>query len=169
MRDRAHESLIELLQRFMDGPAAKAAHEDIQAGERWLDAYPAPTPEARIIAALKVQMAASALRRHRITQAVRASVAVAAAVIVLALIGLLGPRSASQSPMFIATLIPAAIWDSDDITADDLDLAYFSSEIRQIEAQMQALNADDGDNGVSGVPEEFETELMAIQTEFWKG
>jgi hypothetical protein len=168
MRDRAHENLIALLQRFMDGPAAEAAHQDIQAGERWLDAYPAPAPGAQVIAALKVQMAASALRRHRITQLVRASVAAAAAVVVLALIGLLGPRSASQSPMSLAALIPAAVWDSDDVTADDVDLAYFSSEIGQIEAQMQALDGDENELGV-GAPDELEMELRAIQTEFLKG
>jgi hypothetical protein len=169
MRDRAHENLIELLQRFMDEPAARATHEDIEAGERWLDAQPAPTPEARVIAAIKTQMAVAALRRHRIRRMVHASVAAAAAVIVLSLIGLLGPRSTGRSPMSYAAIIPTAIWESDDITTDDLELAYFSSEIRQIEAQVQALDADDGDNGVGGGSEEFETELMAIQTELWKG
>jgi hypothetical protein len=168
MRDRAHENLIELLQRFMDGSAAKAAHNDIQAGERWLDACPAPAPGTQALAAIKVRMAASALRRHRITQLVRASVAAAAAVIVLASIGLLGPRSASQSPASLAALIPTAIWDSDDITADDLDLAYFSSQIGQIEAQMQALDGDESELGV-GAPDELEMELMAIQAEFLKG
>ncbi len=169
MRDQAHENLIELLQRFMDEPAAQAASEDIQAGERWLDARPAPTPDARVIAAIKTRMAVSALRRHRIRRLVHASLAAAAAVVVLSLIGLLGPESASRPHLSYAAIIPTAIWESDDITTDDLDLAYFSSEIRQIEAQVQALDADDGDNGVGGVPEEFETELMAIQTELWKG
>ena len=100
---------------------------------------------------------------------VHASLAAAAAVIVLALIGLLGPRSANRPHLSYAAIIPAAIWESDDLTADDLDLAYFSSEIRQIEAQMQALDAEDSDTGVGGALDEFETELMAIQTEFWKG
>jgi len=169
MRDRAHENLIELLQRFMDESAAQAAHEDIQAGERWLEAQPAPSPNARVIAAIKTQMALAALRRHRIRRLVHASVAAAAAVIVLSLIGLLGPRSASRSHMSYAAILPAAIWESDDLTADDLDLVYFSSEIRQIEAQMSALDTDDSDTGVDGGPEELETELMAIQTELWKG
>lgn len=169
MRDRAHENLIDLLQRFMDEPAARTAHEDIQAGERWLDAQPAPAPDARLLAALKVQMAVSVLRRHRTRRLVHASLAAAAAVIVLSLIGLFGPRSTSRSPMSYAAILPAAIWESDDLTADDLDLVYFASEIQQIEAQVQALDAEDSDTGVGGSPEEFETELMAIQTEFWKG
>jgi len=84
MRDRAHENLIELLQRFMDEPAAQTAHEDIQAGERWLDdAPPTPAPNARLLATIKTQMAVSALRRHRMRRLFHASLAAAAAVVVL--------------------------------------------------------------------------------------
>jgi hypothetical protein len=168
MRDQAHENLIELLQRFMDEPTARAAHEDIQAGERFLEAYPAPTPDVRLIATIKTQMAVAALRRHRIARLVHGSLAAAAAVIVLALIGLLGPGSANRSHMSYVAIIPPAIWESDDITADDLDLAYFSSEIGQIEAQVQALDAGESESG-SGALDEFEDELMAIQADFWKG
>jgi len=170
MRDRAHENLIELLQRFMDEPAAQTAHEDIQAGERWLDdAPPTPAPNARLLATIKTQMAVSALRRHRMRRLFHASLAAAAAVVVLSLIGLLGPGSASRPRISYAAILPAAIWESDDITADDLDLVYFSSEIRQIEAQMRSLDAEESDTGVGGGPEELETELLAIQTELWKG
>ena len=168
MRDQAHENLMKLLQRFMDEPTARAAHEDIQAGERFLNAYPAPQPDVRLLGAIKAQMAVAALHRRRIVRLVHGSLAAAAAVVVLALIGLLGPGSANRSPMSYVTLIPAAIWDSDDITADDLDLAYFSSEIGQIEAQVQALDAGEGEGG-SGTLDEFETELLAIQTDFLKG
>jgi hypothetical protein len=151
----------------MDEPAARAAHEDIQAGERWLDTCPAPLPDAWVITAIKTQMAVSALRRHRITRLVHTAVAAAAAVIVLALIGLLGPGSTSQPHMSYAAIIPTAIWESDDITTDDLDLAYFASEIRQIEAQVQALDA--GERGIGPAPDELENELIALETEFWKG
>jgi len=167
MRDQAHENLVELLRRFMDEPTAQATQEDIQAGERWLGAYPAPAPDARLLMVLKAQMAASARRRHHLTRLVHASLA-AAAVILLALVGLFAPRTANQAPLSVASMLPAAIWDSDDMTADDLDLAYFSSQIGQIEAQMQALAGEDGEVG-TGAPEELEMELMAIQAEFLKG
>ena len=168
MKDRAHENLTELLQRFMDEPAAREAQADIRAGERWLDAYPAPAPQSRVIAAISAQMVLAARRRRRLVRLVHTSLAAAAAIVILALIGQLGPRSASQSPVSIVALLPAAIWDSDDIAADDLDLAYFSSEIGQIEAQMQALNGGENEIGV-GAPDELETELMALQAEFLKG
>jgi hypothetical protein len=168
MKDRAHENLIELLQRFMDEPAARAAQEDIQTGEQWLEACPAPLPDARVIAALKVQMPAAALRRHRIAQLVRASAVAAAAVIVLGLVGLFGPATTSRSSLSIAGLIPAAVWESDDIMVDDHDLAYFSSQIGQIEAQMQTLDGGESEIGV-GAPDELESELLALQAEFLKG
>lgn len=169
MRDHARENLIALLRRFMEEPAARAAHEDIQAGERFLDAYPAPPPEARLIAGIKTQMAVAAVRRHRVVRLVHGSLAAAAAVIVLALIGLFSPGSGNRPSISYAALIPPAIWDSDDITTTDLDLAYFSSEIRQIEAQVQALEA--GDNGTADhdASDEIELELLALQAEFWKG
>ena len=168
MRDQAHENLIELLQQFMDEPTARVAHEDIQAGERFLDAYPVLTPDARLLATIKKRMAVTALRRHRIVRLVHGTLAAAAAVIVLALIGLLGPGSANRSHVSYVAIIPPAIWDSDDMTADDLDLAYFSSEIGQIEAQIQALDAGESESG-GGTLDEFEDELMAIQADFWKG
>ncbi len=166
MRDEAHENLIELLRRFMDEPTAQAAHEDIQAGERLLDAYPALPPDARLIAAIKTQMAVAAVHRRRIARLVHGSLAAAAAVIVLALIGLLSPGATNRSPISYVAIIPPAIWESDDITTDDLDLAYFSAEIGQIETQMQALDAGESE---SGALDEFEDELMSIQADFWKG
>jgi hypothetical protein len=48
-------------------------------------------------------------------------------------------------------------------------LAYFSSEIGQIEAQMQALDAGESEIGAGTLVDEFENELMAIQADFWKG
>ena len=99
----------------------------------------------------------------------RGALAAAAAVIVIAMIGLLGPDSTSRTPMVHAAIIPAAIWESDNIEAEDLDLAYFTSEIRRIEAQMQALEAGDSESHGSGTLQELEMELMNVEIEFWKG
>jgi hypothetical protein len=168
MRNQGHENLTELLTRFMDAPTAEATYKDIEAGEQLLDACPAPLPDAGLLAVIRAQMAVAALRKHRIIRLVHGSLAAAAAVIVLALIGLLGPGSTEPSGVSYAAILPTALWESEDITADDRDLAYFSSEISQIEAQMQALNGDESEVGV-GAPEELEMELMAIQAEFLKG
>jgi hypothetical protein len=169
MKDRAHENLIELLRQFMEEPGAQEAQEDIQAGERWLDACPAPPPPSRVIAAIHRQMALSARRRHRIVRLIHTSVAAAAAIVILALIGQLGPRPVRRPHALHMAFIPTAIWESDDLTTDDLDLAYYSGEIRQIEAQMHALEAGDSDVSGNDASDELEMELLAIQADFWKG
>jgi hypothetical protein len=169
MRKQTHENLAELFQRFIDVAGAQAAHDDIRAGERFLDACPAPAPSARVIASVKAQMAAAALRRHRITRLVRSSFATAAAVIVLALIHWAGPGPQERAGMSYAAIIPTAIWESDNIAADDLDIVYFTTEIRHLEAQMQALESDRADTPAAGAVEEIEMELLQIEAEFWKG
>jgi hypothetical protein len=169
MRERTPENLTELLKRFMDATAAQAAAEEIRAGERLLDAFPAPVPAGQTLTFIKVRMAAVALRRRWRVRVFRGALAAAAAVVMALLIGLPAGGPAHQPRMNFATLLPASIWESDDLAADDLRLVYFTSEIRRIEAQMQALEAEETDVGDSGSPDDLEKELMAIETELWKG
>jgi hypothetical protein len=153
----------------MDPAAAQAAAEEIRAGERLLNAWLAPAPADRTLASIKVQMAAVALRRRWRVRVFRGSLAAAAAVVMALLIGLPTGGPAQRPGMNFAAIIPAAIWESDDLAADDLQLVYFTSEIRRIEAQMQALEAEETDTGSGGSPDDLERELFAIETEFWKG
>jgi hypothetical protein len=169
MRERTPENLTELLRRFMDAPAAKEAAEEIRAGERLLDACPAPLPDERILASLKVQMMAAALRQRWRVRIFRGAVAAAAVLVMTLLVGLPTSGPETRPGMNFASIIPTAIWDSDDLAADDLQLVYFTSEIRRIEAQMQALETEDADVDSDGSPDDLEKELMAIETEFWKG
>jgi hypothetical protein len=169
MRERTPESLTELLKRFMDATAAETAAEEIRAGERLLDACPAPAPSARTLAAIRIRMATAALRHRWRVRVFRGSLAAAAAVVMALLIGLPAQRPTQRPGMNFATIIPTAIWESDDLAADDLRLVYFSSEIRRIEAQMQALEAEENDLDGGGSPDDLERELLAIETELWKG
>ncbi len=169
MRERTPEDLTELLKRFMDEAAAQAAAEEIRAGERLLDAWPAPRPDERTLASLKVQMVAAALRQRWRIRVFRGAVAAAAVVVMALLIGLPTPGPAKRPAMNFATIIPTSIWESDDLAADDLQLVYFTSEIRRIEAQMQSLETEESDVDSGGSPDDLEKELMAIETEFWKG
>jgi len=168
MEKQTRENLNDLLRQFLDSAQAKAAGEDIRAGERLLDACPAPTPSPETIVRIKGEVAATLARRHRITLIFRRSL-VAAAVIAFALIGLLDRGPDDPTNAFQASILPAAIWDSEDITADDPDLVYFTGEVRRIEAQLQALEAGEGEAAGSGTVEELETELKQIETEFRKG
>ncbi len=168
MEDQTRENLNSLLQQFLDAAQAENAAEDIQAGERLLDAHRAPTPSLETVARIKGEIAATLAKRHRIIFTFRRSLA-AAAVIAFALIGLLDHKATDSNNIYQATIIPAAIWDSIDVAADDLDLARFTAEARQIEAQLQALEAGDDEAAGSGTVEELEKELRQIETELRKG
>jgi hypothetical protein len=86
----------------------------------------------------------------------------------VALIGFYVYEPQSRPDLSHAALIPTAIWESDDIASDDFDIAYFASEIQHIEAQVRALEADDGESTGAGALDEVEMELMRINSEFWK-
>lgn len=170
MKERESENLGELLRGFMDASAARAAEEDIRAGEHLLEAWPAPAPRGRLLDEVKIRMVVTAGRRRSTFRLLRGSVAAAAAVVVIALIGLLGRGPTDQGGVTFASIIPTVVWESDDFEADDFDLAYFTAEIRQIEAQMQALEAGETEIGGGDAAAEIEMELMQIvETEFWKG
>ncbi len=168
MEDQTRENLNDLLRQFLDPAQAKADTEDIRAGERLLDACPAPTPDPETLARIKSEIVTALARRHRIAIVVRRSLAVAA-VIAFALIGLLHRSPTADNSMFQASILPAAIWDSIDVAADDLDLARFTAEVRQIETQFQALEAGEDEPAGSGTVEELERELIQIETEIRKG
>jgi len=167
MEDHAHDNLKDLLRQFFNAADAEMADADIRTGERLLGEYPAPMPERETILRIKKQVAATVWRRRRIAQTLRRSVAVAA-VVAFALLGVLSRGPTSRTDMFHAAIIPAAIWDSDNIAAADVDLVYFTGEVRQIESQLQALNAAD-DEAAGVTVEDLETELIQIETELSKG
>lgn len=169
MRGPARENLTELLKRFMDDSAARAAQTDIEEAERVLEAHPAPAPSPETLSTVRSLMVAAATRRRRRIHVFRAAVAAAAAVVLTVLAGRYGDTSIDQPRVNIASIIPAAVWESRDIAADDLDLVYFTSQIRQIETQMRDIETEDVAPRNSDVLDDLEVELIAIETEFWKG
>lgn len=170
MGDQNWQDIRALFGRFFSAADSEGAAEDVRAGERIFDAYPAPVPDAELLDFIKRQIAARLVRRRRFLLACR-SLMGAAAVVVVTVIVLLGrvPAPPAAPAVSYAAIIPAAVWESDDVTADDFELMYFNSEIQRIEAQMQALQSGDGEVSPAGSVEDIEMELMQIETEFWKG
>jgi len=168
MEDQTRENLNQLLRQFLDPTDAEAAARDIRTGERLLDLYPAPMPGPEIIARIKADMTAGLVRRHKVVSVFRRALA-AAAVIAFALIALLNRGPTDPTNVFQANILPAAIWDSEDVASDDPDLAYFTGEVHRIEAQLQTLEAGDDDAAGNGSVDELETELRQIETELGKG
>lgn len=167
MRDRHRDDLQELLERLLGDAEAQAASEDVRAGEHMLELYAAPEPDAQTLARIRRQMMLTFRLGRRRRRAIYRSLTAAAAILVVAMIALFGRGPAGPTAVAQAGIIPTAIWESDNVAADDLEIAYFNAEIQQIETQLRRLEAGDSDTDSDRL-ETIEMELMQIDTVFWK-
>ncbi|MHC4338081.1 MAG: hypothetical protein ACYSTG_09105 [Planctomycetota bacterium] len=173
MNERNEENLKDLFEKFVDAEEAEKAAEDIRKGEEILSAHPGPEPDGEVIAGIKAEVARELLgRKTRVTKRVVYKVAaVAAAFLIVAAVSvkLFERGGEEQGKVVTASILPSAIWESEDLAADDVDLAILTAEIREIEEDALALQL--GENGGNGHIdlEELEIELMEISNDFWKG
>jgi len=171
MKDQ--ENLRELFGKFFDDEQAARYVEDIQKAEQIFREYPAPEPDDMLIANIKAEIAMrlQAKRAHHFRRIFYEVVGAAAAIIFVAAISLQLFKQAPPTDREVnhASLIPTAIWETDDITTTDEDLAVFKAQIEQIEDEVIALQSgEDTVNGDSTLVE-LEVELIEINSDFWKG
>jgi hypothetical protein len=178
MNDGNRENLKELFEKFLDAEQAESCVEDVQKAEEILREHPAPEPDDMLIANIKAEIAmrmpAGRTRRTGVfKQIAYKTVSVAAAVIFLTAIGLrLFDKGGVEpnGPVQYASIIPTAIWESDDIAAADANLAIFTVEIEQIENELLALQLGEDDGNGDRSITELEMELIEINnSDFWKG
>jgi hypothetical protein len=173
MDGQDRENLKELLEKFFGAEQAARCMEDFREAERILREHPAPEPDDMLIANIKAQIAMRlpARRAQRFRRRVWEAVGAAAAIAVLALVSVRLPDEARRQPGngAYASLIPAALWESANIAADDADLAVFTTQIEQIRDEVLTLesgrDAGDSDSSIA----ELEMELIQISSDFWKG
>ena len=174
MNSQNDENLKDLFERFVGAEQAKSAVEDFAAAERILSEHPVPGPDKELIAGIKSEIA-DTLRRSKERAFRRMAyklVPVAAVFIVLAVVSIKmfvgngGPETITYASI---TPMPASVWDSDDVAADDFGLAVLTAEIDELEGQVLTLElGEDSGNGRSAVTE-LEMELVAINSDFWEG
>lgn len=172
MSGQSEENLRELFEKFFNAEQAERAAQDVQKTEQILREHPAPEPDRELIADIKGQITARLLHRqkHSLREIAYKVASVAAAVIVLAAMMVrLFEKGGGQSEILSASLIPREIWESDDIATDDAELVILTTEIERMEDEVVALEL--GENGSNGdrAAEELEMELIAINSDFWKG
>jgi hypothetical protein len=171
MEGHEPDNLRELLGRFFDAGQVKDCLDDFQEAERFFREHPAPEPDEMLITNIKAEIAMrlSAVRVKTFRRRLWEMAGVAAAVAVLALVGVQLSNKPSRQTGYYASLLPTAIWESNNITTDDADLALFTTQIEQIKDEMQGLESGqvtgDNDNSVA----ELEMELIQISGDFWKG
>jgi len=169
MDGRNEENLKELFAKFLDAEQAEKAAEDVWRAGQILREHPAPEPDEELIAGIKSEIANSLMLRQRsIFRKVRyyeAAAVAAAAVIVLAAVwtGLFERGGGERKGMY-ASMVPRAIWESQDITFDDPHLASLTADVEQIENEVRTLQeGETGGNGDRAVTE-LEVELVAINS-----
>jgi len=173
MKEQNEENLKELFEKFLDSEQAEQAAEDIRKAEQILCEYPVPEPDDALVADIKANIAEQlqGSKANAFKWAVYKAVAVAAVFIFLSVVGVKLFEQGGGEPerVVYASIIPNAIWESDDITADDADLATLTAEIEQIESEILTLQlSENGDNGSKELTE-LEMELIEICSDFWKG
>ena len=173
MEDRDSENLRELFEKFFDAEQAESCVEDIRKAEQILREHPAPEPDGMLITNIKAEMAMrlQAARAHHIRRIIYEAVGAAAVILFVAAVGLqLFEKGAPQNEDFIqASFVPTELWESNNIAADDEDLAVFTAQIEQIEDEVMALQSgEDTGNGDSTLTD-LEMELIEINSDFWKG
>ncbi len=173
MNDGNQENLKELFEKFLDAEQAESCAEDVQKAEQILREHPAPEPDDMLIANIKAEIAMRlpAGRTYVFKQIAYKVVGIAAAVIILTAIGLrlFEKGNDEPGPVVYASIIPTAIWESDDIAAVDANLAIFTVEIEQIENELLALRLGEDDGNGDRSVTELEMELIQINSDFWKG
>ena len=173
MDDRNQENLRELFEKFFDAEQAESCVEDIQKAEQIFREHPAPEPDDMLIANIKAEIAMRlpAARAHRFRRIIYEVAGVAAAILIVAAVSLqlFQKGTPKNGDVVYASLIPTAIWESDDIAIDDEDLAVFTAQIKQIEDEVQALQSGEDTGNSDSALVELEMELIEINSDFWKG
>lgn len=171
MNERNGENLKELFEQFYTSEEAEKAAQEIRSAERILRENPAPEPSVGFLEKVESKINSRLLyrehrRRFRRT-AYKAAVAAAAVIVVATLwIGL--EKGGGDSPLAYASIVPTAIWESDNIATDDMVLAFFTAEIEQIEGEVKAFLYGESGSSDAGV-DELEMEFLEIENDFWKG
>ena len=172
MNDRNEENLRELFERFVSTEEAESGVEDFVKAERILDEYPAPEPDKELVAAIKSEIAETMRLRkeHTFRRFAYKLAPVAAVFVVLAAVGVRmlkegnGPVELVQGP-----IMSARVWDSENVAADDMDLAVLTAEVDELEIEFTTLErGENGGNGQSDVSE-LEMDFVAISNDIWEG
>lgn len=172
MNDRNEENLRELLEGFISSKEAENCIEDFAEVKRILDENPAPQPTEELVAAINYKIA-EALRlrqEHTFRRLAYRLAPVAAVFIILASVSirLYVSNSRPEKPGYVR-LISSAVWDSENIAADDRNLVVLTTELDELEFEFATLESgENGGNGGSAITE-LEIDFAEINTDIWEG
>ena len=172
MNEAEIEDLEELFGRFLEPAEAQAAAEDIRRGEEIIGKNLAPQVREGLVAEIKAEVAGALVQKEAraFRRRICAAAVGAAVVIIVAVIGaVFFERGDEANRVVAASVLSEAIWESDDLAEDDVELAVLAAEIEDIEGDLLAVEL--GENGGNGQIDstELDMELTEINGSFWKG
>ena len=157
--------LEKLAAQFVSPEDAKTFATDIQWGDDKLSS-PVPVPGDDLLRVITAQIAFALIeKRAAKTRWTLYKAVAAAAIILISLFSIMTYKPNHQLNQ--VTMMTTSIWQSEDIISDDANLSTLSAEITEIENQLTTKIYSDTDD--SSPADELESELIAINTDFWKG
>ena len=175
MENQEKENLKKLVESFYQGEQAERVMYDLEQGEKLLSDTAEVECPSETADAVKVDIRL-ALRRNKARKfkvALAKAVAVAA-VFILAVSFMvnyynqLGQQTKPDS-VIASNAIDSELWDSSNITKDDMELSVLSAEISELEDELLVLkyagNSINGDTDVVDI----ESDLYEINNQFWEG
>ena len=169
------ENLKKLSEKFVDAEQAQNFANDVHAGDQIFLDNAAKVPDETRITDIKNNVAATLSHKKVKSSAFRRAAlkvaAVAAVVLVIAVINVKLSRKTVDKPTEVVTasIMPKLIWESEDLAADDEDLAILAHEVQQLENELLSIQLDENNgNGYLDLTE-LEMELIKINSTFWKG
>jgi hypothetical protein len=170
MNDRNEENLKDLFERFVGTEDAQSCVEDFAQVKRILDENPAPQPNPELAAAIKSEIAETLrLRKEHTFRKLAYRLAPLAAVFIILASVSIKLYVRNTGPEIDLYVMSPEVWDSDNVAADDPDLAVFTAELEGLEVELTTLEyGEDRGNGRSAVTE-LEMDFVAISSDIWEG
>jgi hypothetical protein len=164
------EELQSLLMKFYNEAEAKQAADDIEAGERILNSYPAPEPAEATKWRIKAAVAKALQEKKRsafggLRRSVYRVLATAAVIIIMLAVGVKiiedGWEQKIESPMVVIDTGAGGVMDA--------KAAILSEEIDQVESRLATIESGQMNDEQADDADELETEYLTIASDFWKG
>lgn len=173
MNVRNQENLKELLETFFNAEDAQRCAKDFIRAEQILKDNPAPEPKKELIEAINLKIAQTLeLRQEHVFRRFAYRLApVAAMFVVLAAVGIkiLKPGAEPNAPTY-GPIISAAVWNSDNVAAEDRNLVILTTELDELEMEVMTLErTDNGDFIRNSTITELEMDFAEISDNIWEG
>ncbi len=165
MKNENKENLKELLERFYSRQEVNEIYSDITETENLLKRYPAPDVDETVTNHIKAEIDEKLAKpAARYTTILLKTAAVAAVLFIVSFVSL-----------SVFTPEPQAFDGTSESTTqifdnEDLEIAALTAEIEEVEREFSSLSLNDTQTSYySDITEDLETELIDLDTDFWKG